>query len=156
MFEPAPVPVGDDALRALGVIAIQSARLEWFLVGLHALCDKSKTHQEHLREGRAAEHGKAIIRLVEPYSSVPPIKESIWWVNEAVRLLGKRGDLMHSGWVTDDADAVLQTFHMRTGERRPFDQAEMDDLAYRLGVHVASGPAHWFFITFISMTEGAT
>ena len=34
---------------------------------------------------------------------------------------------------------------MKTGEERPFDQAELDDLAHRLGLHAATGYTYMIF-----------
>lgn len=141
-IEPAPLELDEPALLALGTIAVQSARLEWALVGLHAACDKSKTHQQHLAVGQPATHGKAIKEHLEG-NSWRGAKECITWADEAVRLLKRRGDLMHSGWVVGEDDGVLRSHHMRSGESRPFDQAELDDLVYRLGLHVALGGYQW-------------
>jgi hypothetical protein len=146
--EPASVALDEKALLALGLIAVQAARLEWFLVGLHAICDKSRTHEQHLKEGRPAEHAKAIAAFLEPHRAHGPIVETIWWADEAVRLLKQRGDLMHSGWVVND-EGNVQSHHMRSGDRRDFSQVELDDLATRLGVHVAAGPAYWTFVILI-------
>ena len=143
--EPAPIPLNDHALQALGAIAVQSARLEWFLVGLHALLDESSLpHREYLREGRAKEHVKAIRRHLADADESGPLEETVRWAEEAARLLGLRGDVMHSSWVVNTG-GTLTTSHMRSGQERPFDQAELDDLALALGVHVAMAPAYWAF-----------
>lgn len=63
LFAPAPIALQDRALQALGVIAVQSARLEWALVGLHSILDDGKSHQEQMSEGRAKEHVKSMSRV---------------------------------------------------------------------------------------------
>lgn len=149
---PASLPLDDRALQTLGVIAVQSARVEWQLAGLHAVIDTSRGHVEHVRKGRPDEHVKAIrvyFKSNKSWAGSGATAETIWWAEEAQRLLYQRGNIMHSSWVIDaeeesSAGRVTRR-HMKTGEERPFDQAELDDLAYRLGLHAATGYAYMAF-----------
>ena len=145
LFAPAPIALKNRALQALGVIAVQSARLEWALVGLRSILDDGKSHQEQMSEGRAKEHVKAIRRHLTPFPDAGPVAETLRWAEDAQRLLTERGNVMHSGWVVDEATGMLESHHMRSGRRDPFSQAAIDSLAERLGIHVAVGPAYWAF-----------
>jgi hypothetical protein len=56
---------------------------------------------------------------------------------------------MHSAWVVDaDPDSVhgsVMRRHMKTGNEFPFEQSELDDLVYRLGLHGAVGYVYMAF-----------
>jgi len=57
MSEPGPIAIDDVALRSLGVIAVQSARVVPVLVGLRSSLDRSKSHEAHLSNRIVDEHG---------------------------------------------------------------------------------------------------
>jgi hypothetical protein len=144
-IEPAPLPLDDEALRALGVIAVQSARVEWQLAGLRSVVDKSRSHVEHLRSGRAVEHVRAIRRYLETnesWAGPDATSETALWAEQAGRLY-ERGNIMHSAWVID-GDTSLTRRNMRTGDDHPFDQAILDELGHRLGLHAATGYIYMF------------
>lgn len=151
-FDPADLPLDDVGLRALGVIAVQAARVEWQLAGLRSIVDPSLTHQQHVRQGRPREHVRVIrahLRANESWAGPGPTTETIWWAEEAERLLVERGNILHLGWLMGDGDVVpgeaVTGLHHKTGAQRTLHQADLDDLGHRLGVHAAAGFVYWLF-----------
>lgn len=144
-IDPAPLPLDDDALRAIGVIAVQAARVEWQLAGIRAVVDRSMSHEQHLRQGRAKDHAKAIRMYLEEHESwagPEATAECIQWAEEAAQSLFERGNLVHSGWVTttdDDGVTQLARRHMKTGHEYPFSQPDLEELGLKLGELAATG-----------------
>jgi RNA-splicing ligase RtcB len=64
--------------------------------------------------------------------------------------LRRRGNLLHSSWVvqTDEDGAAVGEVtrrHMKTGDEHRVDQAELDHLGHRIGLHAATGYAYSAF-----------
>ncbi|MBB5788783.1 hypothetical protein [Jiangella mangrovi] len=153
--DPAPLPLDDEALRAIGVIAVQSARVEWQLTGIRAVVDRSMSHEEHLRQGKAKAHAKTIrayLQEHESWAGPEATAECIQWADEAAQLLFERGNLVHSGWVTttdDDGVFHLTRRHMKTGDEYPFSHTDLEELGHKLGMLATTG--HMFMA--VAMTK---
>lgn len=132
-----PTPLTDEALRLIGAIAVESARLEWQLAGLRRALDRSRSHVEFLAVPHDRQ-AKEIIRLLREGDPIAPKDEVIAWVRGASRLLACRGDLMHSSWVLGPAGGV-ETHHLKSGDRHPLNLDALRELLAELHDHVSIG-----------------
>ena len=63
------------------------------------MVDRSRSNDEHLRLARAGEHAKVIREYLEEnesWAGPDATEETIWWAEQAERLLYERGSIMHS------------------------------------------------------------
>lgn len=135
-------------LPLLGSIAVDSARLEWGLAGLHALLapGRGMSRSLGLTHDRLQ---RSILRDVGAgMNDEDPFAGAVaYWARTASELLHRRGKVMHSAWIVgqaaDGTGARVFTQHNRSGDK---DQRSVQDLtafARELNAHMSNFPATW-------------
>ena len=136
-------PETDEALRLIGVIAVESARLEWGLAGLLSMTTLERDHVAALD----VPHDRAAKEIVRAFRTRPSwlgdgaTNDLIRWTQNATKLLKRRGDLMHSTWITGENPGVgPQSSHLKSGRQEPVDVASLDSFATEVTGHVHGSP----------------
>jgi hypothetical protein len=138
-----PTPLTDEALRLIGAIAVEAARLEWQLAGLRSVVDTSMTHEEALSVPHDRQVKEIRRHLEERRDEIIGVPEEITeWVSGALRLLKRRGDVMHSSWALGEA-GVVESHHLKSGKREPVIPEMLADFAAELRQHVQMGVVLW-------------
>lgn len=132
----------DHALRTVGRIAVESARLELHLAMMRNLTNPDDTRPvTQLVALNVDDNAREISRAVAERHWLPgpgghPLQTAITdWAVEATALLKERGDLMHSTWFNSTVDGVetVVAGHSRTGNRQPVTVHALEDLSRRIG-----------------------
>jgi hypothetical protein len=106
-----PTGLSDEALRQIGVIAVESARLEWFLAGLVSTLHPDISHEEALRK-RNSQKVALILRQLEEHHSwlgEGATDDTRRWTQRAGELLTQRGDLMHCTWILGESGELVSS-----------------------------------------------
>ena len=138
-------PDDEEALKLIGAIAVESARLEAQLYGLRDILrghhsektDYSESHNKVAKNCR---------KLAEQLKNVltDEVADGIGkWAMDASELLYQRGDLMHSTWILGDTGVM--SLHLRTRNTKPVDRNELEGLLERIRAHIELGPVAWLY-----------
>jgi hypothetical protein len=138
-----PTALTDEALRLIGAIAVESARLEWQFAGLRSIVDPTITHIDALGVPHDRQVKEILGHLQARENDIIGVPDEIIdWAKGALRLLKRRGDLMHSSWVLGEAGAV-ESHHLRSGRKEPVDPAPLAEFVDELREYVRTGVALW-------------
>jgi hypothetical protein len=148
----------NDALRSIGLIAVYAANLEVNLARLASFASDAIDYKAAIRlsnkqRAQAVRAGLQNRRNLNGTAKrdLAGRHRAIEWADEAVRLLQRRGDLMHSEWIIARrisdrrAPTELLSHHLSSGRRSPVDPESLGLLAEQLGGHASRYNNIWRF-----------
>ena len=148
----------DEALRCLGLIAVNAAALEANLARLAARADDAVDYKLALKMPNKKKVQVVTAGLQARRNpngterrDIAGRKRAIAWAEEALTLLSQRGDLMHSEWIIarriSDRRAPKEWLaeHLSSGRRTPVDPEGLQLLADQIATHAARFRNIWQF-----------